>query len=191
MTRFISRPATRRGILLLALAAVASFLATRDVKQEFERPVSDVDTQLNYALFNFRAMLLDERGRLSVTIEAPELRNNASSGVGTVTRPRIFARETGNEWHIKAESAVVSPDREFVDLTGEVNVVRYNALQADTVEIDTSDLLVAVTPRTASTDAPVRMRQDGDRLTATGMRIDMINDRFELLNAVTAVYETP
>lgn len=191
MTRFITRPATQHGILLLALAAVVSFLATRDARYESEDPVAEVDTRLNYALYDFRAMLLDEVGELAVTIEAPELRNNASTGVGTVTRPEMYFREAENEWHIEAATAVVSADREFVSLAGEVNVVRYNEAYADRVEIDTRDLLVAVTPRTASTDARVTMRHAGDRLDATGMRLDMINDRFELLDDVSAVYDTP
>lgn len=191
MTRFISRPATRRAILYLAIAAVGSYLATRDVKQELQPPVADVDTRLNYALFDFDAMLLDQQGKLAMTIEAPLLTNNANSGIGSVTEPRIFVRENGNEWNIRANSAVVSADREFVSLTGEVNLVRYNALDKDTLQIDTRDLLMAVTPRTATTDSRVTMRHAGDRLAATGMKIDMIREQYELLNEVSAVYDTP
>jgi LPS export ABC transporter protein LptC len=191
MTRFISRPATRRAILYLAIAAVGSYLATRDVKQELQPPVADVDTRLNYALFDFDAMLLDQQGKLAMTIEAPLLTNNAISGIGSVTEPRIFVRENGNEWNIRANSAVVSADREFVSLTGEVNLVRYNALDNDTLQIDTRDLLMAVTSRTATTDSRVTMRHAGDRLAATGMKIDMIREQYELLNEVSAVYDTP
>lgn len=191
MKRFIRRPATQRGIALLALAALASFVATRDLRQVSQQPGADVDTRLNYALFNFRATLLDEGGELAMTIEAPELRNNASSGVGTVTSPRMFMRDAGIDWHLEASTAVVSPDREFVSLAGEVHILRYNAQESDLLEIDTRDLLVAVTPRTASTDARVEMRHAGDRLKATGMTLDMSNDRFELLADVSAVYDTP
>lgn len=189
--RLPSRPAVKRGIFLLALAAVASFLATRDVRENLQPQPTDVDTRLNYALFNFKATLLDDEGRLALTIEAPELRNNARSGVGTVTRPEIFVREGGLDWRIEANSAVVSADREYVSLAGEVSVVRYNVAENDLLEIDTRDLLVSVTPRTASTDSRVDMRHAGDRLAATGMRLDLINDRFELLDDVSAVYDIP
>lgn len=191
MSRFPSRPAVQRGILLLALAALASFFATRDMKQELRPRVADVDPSLNYALFDFKASLLDEEGRLAMTIEAPQLRNNASSGIGTVAEPRIFVREAGNDWRIVADSAVVSPDREQVSLAGNVTVVRYNETERDLLEVETRDLLVHVTPRTATTEARVEMRHSGDRLVATGMRLDMINDRFELLNRVQAIYDTP
>jgi len=191
MTRLIGRPATRRAIVLLTLLAIGSFLASRDIKQELQPPSADVDTRLNYALFDFEAMLLDKDGQLAVTIEAPILRNNASTGVGSVTEPDMFLRESGNEWHIHANSAVVSADREFVSMTGDVNLVRYNAASDGVLEIDTRDVLVAVTPRTATTDAAVEMRHAGDRMAANGMKIDMTTNHYELLNDVSAVYDTP
>jgi LPS export ABC transporter protein LptC len=191
MTRFIGRPATRRAIFLTALLAAASFLASRDIKLDLEAPAAEVDTRLNYALFDFEATLLDDDGQLAVTIEAPILRNNADTGVGSVTEPKIFLRESGNEWNIRANSAVVSADREFVSMTGDVNLVRYNAASDGTLEIDTRDVLVAVTPRIATTDAAVEMRHAGDRMAANGMKIDMITNHFELLNDVSAIYATP
>lgn len=189
--RFPNRPAVQRGIAVLALAAVASFLATRDMREDLQPRIGDVDTRLNYALFDFQAALLDEEGRLAMTIEAPELRNDASTGVGTVSQPHVFVRDAGMDWRIAAESAVISADRELVSLAGEVNVVRYNVAENDLLEIDTRDLLVNVTPRTASTDAHIAMRHAGDRLAAKGMRLDLVNDRYELLNDVSAIYDTP
>lgn len=191
MTRLISRPATKRAIALLTLAAMVSFLATRDVRRDFEPTDPEVDTRLNYALFDFRARMLDEFGNLAAAIEAPELRNDALTGIGTVSSPEIYVRQADNDWQLDATTAVVSADREFITLTGDVKVVRYNETANDRVEIDTSDLLVAVTPRTASTDARVNIRHAGDRLDATGLRLDMMNDQFELLDDVSAVYDTP
>lgn len=191
MTRFIARPSTQRGILLLALFALLSYLASRDARQELQAPEGDVDTRLNYALFDFKAKLLDAQGQLAATIQAPLLQNNASTGVGTVTEPDVFMRESGFDWHIKADSAVVSADREFVSMSGDVHIRRYNALTSDLLEVDTNDLLVAITPRTATTDAPVTLDHAGDHLAATGMKLDMINDKFELLADVSAIYDTP
>lgn len=190
MSRIIIRPSVRRGILVLAVAAALSILATRDVKQQLRPDGAEVDTRLNYALIDFEATLLDDAGQLALTIGAPILRNEASSGIGTVTEPDILVRQGLNEWRITASSAIVSADREFVSLAGDVKMLRYNSAARDLLEIDTRDLLIAVTPRTASTEARVAMRQAGDRLNATGMRLDMINDRFELLSDVSAFYDT-
>ena len=85
--------------------------------------------------------------------------------------------------------AVIASDREQVNLLGKVNLLRRNEITGDLLDIRTSDVLLHVTPRTASTEADVEIRQAGDRLDATGMRLDMINDRVELLNEVQAHYE--
>ena len=48
-----------------------------------------------------------------------------------------------------------------------------------------------MTPRTARTDAGVRILERGDWLQATGMRVDMINETYELLHDVRARYQSP
>ena len=68
-------------------------------------------------------------------------------------------------------------------------MVRRNEITGDRLDIATRDVVLEVTPRTASTDAQVRIRQNRDRLDAYGMRLDIVNDRFELLNEVRAHYE--
>lgn len=175
---------------MLALLAVLSVIATRGVRQDLQTTRAEVDTRLNYALFDFRAHLLDEEGKLAVTMEAPVLRNNASSGVGSISRPEIFVRENGNDWTIGADTAVVSADRRFISLTGEVTLVRYNDFDSDALNVQTRDLVLARESRTASTEAQVDLQHAGDQMAATGMFLDLKNDRFELHHDVTAVYET-
>ena len=181
---------TRRGILLLALLAVLTWVLTKTVsEQEEDEPIVGLDTRLNYALHDFRGRLLNESGGTRLEVEAPLLRNDAATGVGTVEHPRFRIQQEGEEWYITAESAVIASDREEVSLIGEVNLLRRNEETGELLDITTSDVLLNVTPRTASTDSEVRVRHGGDRLNATGMRLDMINDRIELLNEVRAHYE--
>ena len=189
MKRNIIKPSTLRGIALLAVIAVLTVIATRDVRQDLQTNRADVDTRLNYALFDFRAHLLDEEGMLAVTMEAPVLRNNADSGVGSISTPSILVRENGNDWNISAETAVVSADRRFISLTGEVGVVRYNNLDSNVLNIQTRDLVLARDARTASTEARVDIQHAGDQMAATGMFLDLNTDEFELHKDVTAVYE--
>lgn len=189
MTRYFSRPSTRRGIIILALLALATVMATRGVRQNLQPPRAEVDTRLNYALFDFEARMLDEAGKLAVVMEAPVLRNNADTGVGSITRPEIYVTENGNDWNIRADTAVVSADRNFVSLAGEVRIVRYNTLDSDTLDIQTRDLVIAIETRTGSTEARVSMQHARDRLAATGMFLDLNNDYFELHHDVTAIYE--
>lgn len=185
------RRATRRGVGALALLAALSWLAVRDRSEPSAAPFENLDTRLNYALWDFRAMLLDDAGRVSVRIEAPMLRNNASSQVGTIENPRIRIQQEADEWYITADSAVVTADREFVSLVGSVDLLRENQQTRDTLEIRTRDVLLNVTPRTASTEAAVTIAQDGDRIDAVGMRLDMKTQRYELLDRVRVRYAQP
>jgi LPS export ABC transporter protein LptC len=185
----VIRRQTRRGIILLTLLAVLSWILTRPGDEERLEPVAGLDTRLNYALHDFRGRLLDSEGQISLEIEAPLLRNDAATGVGTVEQPNIRIQQEHEEWYITAELAVIASDREQVNLLGKVNLLRRNEITGDLLDIRTSDVLLHVTPRTASTEADVEIRQAGDRVDATGMRLDMINDRVELLNEVQAHYE--
>ena len=183
------QPRTWRGILLVGALAVATFqLARQPDETQLTRP-DEPDLRLNYALYDFSGRLLDAEGTIRVDLSAPVLRNDADTGVGTIEAPEFHIREEQDQWYITAESAVISPDREQVDLVGTVHLSRRDAATEQVLEITTSDVLLNVTPRTARTDAPVRIRQRGDWLDAIGMRLDMINETYELLDNVTAHYE--
>lgn len=183
------RRRTRRGIILLALLAVLSWILSRPGTEDEARPLEGLDTRLNYALHEFQGRLLNDLGETNLEIEAPLLRNDASSGIGTVESPNIRIQQEDEEWYITAESAVIAADREHITLVGEVNLLRRNEITGALLDITTRDVLLNVTPRTASTDSEVKIRQEGDRLDATGMNLDMINDKVELLSEVQAHYE--
>jgi LPS export ABC transporter protein LptC len=185
------RRGSRRGIATLALLAALSWIAARDRPEPWASPFQDLDTRLNYALWDFSAMLLDREGRISLRIDAPMLRNDASSRVGTVENPRIRIQQDADEWYITADSAVVTADREHVSLVGTVDLLRENRQTREALEIRTRDVLLNVTPRTASTQAAVTIVQNGDRLDAVGMRLDMKTERYELLDQVRARYARP
>jgi len=72
---------------------------------------------------------------------------------------------------------------------GEVHLTRRNEITGELLEITTRDVLLNVTPRTASTESSVTIRQAWDQLDAVGMNLDMIADSFELMQDVQARYE--
>ena len=180
---------TRRGLILLALLAMLSWLLSRPMTEERSRPIAGLDTRLNYALHDFQGRLLDDEGNTRLEIEAPFLRNDATTGYGTVERPNFRIQQEDERWYITAESAVITPDREQVTLHGEVKLLRRNELTGESLNIRTRDVLLNVTPKTASTASDVELHHAGDRLNATGMNLDMINERIELLSEVRGHYE--
>ena len=182
---------TRQGIVLAAVLALLTWLLARQPGEPESSPVDRPDVRLNYALFDFNGRLLDEFGSVHLQIDAPVLRSTAESGVSTVEAPEIRIQEDDDNWYITADSAIISADREHVTLEGDVFLSRRNELTDQLLEIATSDVVLAVTPRTAETEAEVRITQQADWLHVAGMRLDMINERYELLNQVRAHYEIP
>jgi LPS export ABC transporter protein LptC len=166
-------------------------MLSRDQSETRERPTGELDTRLNYALHDFDGRLLNESGAINLEIQAPVLRSNAESGVGTVESPEIRIQQDDERWYITAESAIITADREYVSLMGDVYLTRRNEITGQLLEISTKDVMLNVTPRTASSDSKVQIRQENDRLDATGMKLDMISNSFELLNDVRAHYEMP
>ena len=181
---------TWRGIVFLSLLALLLWQIARQPQEIDSVPPGPPDIRLNYALYDFNGRLLDERGSVKLSMTSPVLRSDAESGIGTVDSPEIHIQQEHDQWYISAESAIISPDREVVTLSGGVNMSRLNELTGQTLDIATTDVVLKVTPRTAMTDASVRMRQSGDKLDAVGMKLDMINKRYELLHEVRAHYET-
>jgi len=182
---------TRRGIILLALLAILSWILSPEQDEIADRPFSKLDTRLNYALYDFDGRVLRDDGTVNMEIQAPVLRSDAKSGVGTVENPEIRIQQEDEGWYITAESAIITADREHVSLVGEVYLARRNELTGQLLEISTSDIMLNITPRTASGDSAVNIKQDNDSLDAIGLRLDMIANSFKLLKDVQAHYETP
>ena len=61
-------------------------------------------------------------------------------------------------------------------------------LQNEQLEISTSELQLEITPRIASSERPVRVIEGNDTMEAVGFRVNMNNDRFQLLNRVKLTY---
>ena len=183
---------TRRGIILLGLLALLTYILSKPARDTADdTQVSDIDTRLNYALYEFNGRMLDDEGAVHLEIEAPLLRNDASTGVGTVDQPVLHISQDDEKWYINAESAIISADRENVKLDGEVRLTRENRLTGETLQIETREVDLQVTPRTATTRAEVSIRQAGDQLSAIGMNLDMTDDSYELLEDVRARYQVP
>jgi len=176
---------------MLALLASVSWILLRESGEEKVSPVNKLDTRLNYALYDFNGRLLEEDGSTKLVFHAPALRSDAQSGVGTVESPEIRIQQEDEQWYITAESAIITADQEHVSLVGNVNLSRENQVTGELLEIATTDVMLNVTPRTAASDSEVRIRHFNDRLDATGFRVDMISNTFQLLKDVRAYYEIP
>ena len=182
------RRKTRTGILLLGALVAASYWAGREKLDGQQAPAQGLDTQLDYALQDFELRFFDLQGHQSIRLRAPVLANHATSGVGEISKPVFNVVHDGNFWKIVAESATVQADREHIRLTGDVWMRRQQPDHAGILDIHTSELMLEVTARIAFSERPVRVVDGSDIMEAVGFRVDMKNDKVQLLDKAKLIY---
>ena len=179
---------TRHGIIALVLLTAISFWIQRKQDNEFQEPIAGLDPKLNYVLRDFELQFFDEDGQPSFNMQAPVLRNDPKLQVGTIERPVIKLNQPGVVWNLTADEATVTADKEHVQLSGKVYVLRHEPRTGALVEFDTSNVQVEMTPKTAVTDEAVHISDAYRQLAATGLQLDMKTDTFTLKQQVKATY---
>ncbi|MEM1412675.1 MAG: LPS export ABC transporter periplasmic protein LptC [Pseudomonadota bacterium] len=182
---------TRRGLLLAAVLAAFTWWLADDDDGAGDGPIEGLDIRLDYALENFEMRAFDARGEQAMRLWAPRLTSEAATDVGQVDQPRLEVRHEGFLWHIIAETATISPDQEEVFLGGEVRLERSGATPAARVDIDGRDVTLLIEERVALSSAPVRLEDPSGTLNATGFRVNMLTEEFQLHENVKGVYDLP
>jgi LPS export ABC transporter protein LptC len=176
------------GILALGLLAAFSFWLTRDAGQEEQAAIYGLDPRLDYALRNFEARYFDQQGRLAARVEAPVFANDAATGEGRIEQPRFEIVHEGALWTILSESAILTPDRERVRFAGIVDMVREEASTAQPLEVQSSEVILEIGPRIVRSTRAVAIREGDSTLEATGFRLDMTKETFQLASKVRGRY---
>ena len=179
---------TRRGILDLVLLTAVSFWIGRKQDTELQEPVAGLDPKLNYVLRDFELQFFDADGLPTFNMQAPVLRNNPALQMGTIERPVIKLNQPGVVWNLTSDEATVTADKEHIQLSGKVYVLRHEPKTGTLVEINTREVQVEVTPQTASTDEAVNISDGRNQLAATGLQLDMKTNTFILKQQVKATY---
>ena len=179
---------TQLGILVLAALVSVSYWASRGQKDVKQQPTPGLNTQLDFALQNFEYQFYDLDGMPTARLTAPDLSNHAETGISMVNKPVFDVVDHGVPWKIIAESAIVAADKEQIILSGDVWIRRPASELGGELNINTSELTYEVSPKIASSDRPVQLMQDNDVMEAVGFRVNMKNNRFQLLDRVKLTY---
>jgi len=179
---------TQRGIFALVLLTSVSFWATREWRDDAAEPVTGLDPKLNYVLRDFELQVFDRNGKLTLNMQAPVLRNDPVLEIGTIENPLLVLQQQDISWELTADSAIITADKEHIDLSGSVYVQRLELLTGNHAEFNTSEVMVEVTPQTASTTQPVSLFDGRNHMDAVGLYLDMMNDTFQLKQQVEAIY---
>jgi LPS export ABC transporter protein LptC len=179
---------SRNAILVLAVLVSGSFWISRNGPEENLGPTPGLDLELDYALSDFEVQSYDLQGQPAYRLRSPRFTSDASTGQGRITDPQIDIHHEGYRWHIIADAATVTRDRERVQLEGEVDLFRQGAQQSDWLAVTTSEVTLEVTPRVAWSTQYVELMDAASRMTATGFSIDMLNNNYRLQEDVKGNY---
>ena len=108
--------------------------------------------------------------------------------LGTIEQPVMRLNQAEIVWHLTADTATVTADKEHVQLLGQVHVKRQESLSGNQLEVDTRDVMIEVTPQTAQTYQPVHMSDGKNQVNAIGLELDLIANTFSLKQQVKATY---
>jgi LPS export ABC transporter protein LptC len=174
--------------MTLVLLTAVSFWIGHKQDKEVMSPVAGLDPSLNYVLRDFEIQFFDETGQPAINMQAPVLRNNPNLRLGTIEHPVIRLNQPGVVWNVSSASATVTADKEHVELTGDVRVLRHEPATGVLIELNTRDVQIEVSPQTATTDQPVNISDGYNQLRAIGMDLDMKTNTFKLREQVNATY---
>ncbi|WP_295400305.1 LPS export ABC transporter periplasmic protein LptC [uncultured Thiocystis sp.] len=163
-----------RQWLLAACFAVSGLVAWWQLQSRpDEAPALNARPRLpDYVVLNFAAVETDEAGQPNRRLLADELRHFLDEDRSELDRPRMeLFQPDGPPWKVRALEGLVLAGGDQVRLVGDVRLDREGDGQTRPAHLETEQIDIWRKPSLAETDRPVRIRSDGDLLTANGMQL--------------------
>ena len=179
---------TQRGVTVLILLSAFTFWVSHSKDKDKPAPVAGLDPELDYVLRDFELQFYDEFGKPTINMQAPVLRNDPKLQLGTIENPVLRLNQAGTVWDLTSDTATVTADKEHVQLTGRVKIIKNEPATGNWVELNTRDVQIEVTPQTAISNQPVSVFDGYNRVDAIGLELDMKSETYSLKQQVKATY---
>lgn len=158
------------GIVFALLGAVAWWQLQRQPVEDASRPPRP--RLPDYTVRHFSAVETDASGKPSRHLVAEELRHYPNENISELDQPRMELYETeGPPWLARARGGTVFPGGDRVRLSGDVQLDRAADQTTRPTHLETEQIDILREQGLAETDLPVRIRSDGDSVSANGMRL--------------------
>ncbi len=167
--------------IVLCGAALVTWLASRPDAAEQRPPGPPADAPPGYYLEDVALLGTDDAGAVVYRIVAGRVEESGSVRELELSDVRVQYRDSEDvAWLVEAERATAPRDRSWLDLRGNIRVTSAAEDPSGQVVIETDRLLLEPERYTATTDAPVSLSFEGNRLEAVGLTADLKDDRLEL-----------
>ena len=124
-------------------------------------------------------------GTVHYRFNSDKLEYFKDSDIAMVNEPRmVIYNEQANQWYISASKAKVLAGGKGMRLEGDVRIWKTDAV----LEIITDELYVIPEREYAETNALVTLKSTSGLTKSMGMRVDLKNEKFQLLSQVKGTY---
>ncbi len=167
--------------VVLCTAALVTWLASRPDAAD-QRPAGPpADAPPGYYLEDVTLLGTDDAGAVMFRIVAGRVEESGSERELELSDVRVQYRDSeAVAWLVEAERATAPSDRSWLNLRGNIRVTSAAEEPSRQVVIEADRLLLEPERYTATTDSPVILSFDGNRLEANGLSADLKDDRLEL-----------
>ena len=170
----------RWWLLLVFAAALALWLWQASPRQEAIDPgtaTARQNAQPGYVAIGADLLDTGADGQPQFRLRAARIEQAAPNSEVVLTNPE-FEHQGGNAWRLSAQSGVLPPATQRLQLTG--NVLATSALGGMPIRIRSESLTVDLQQQQLDTAAAVSIEWGHNRLNATGIHADMKSDSLRL-----------
>jgi lipopolysaccharide export system protein LptC len=184
---------TRWRYLVVLLAVLAIALFTRWLLQSVEPHGPQVAGELqhipDYFVADFNATVFDAAGKPYYKLKATRVEHYPDDETVHIQYPEIqFLKESTRPWLASAQNGIVYLNRDELYLQGNVVLANQTANSNELMQLQTQEIAIDLTRRTANTKAKVDIRAKNSTISATGMHLDLTKSTLVLDANAKGVY---
>jgi LPS export ABC transporter protein LptC len=178
----------KRLISLIVFTAVAiiAWWSTTSYFSDEEQKQTKSRRYIEIFMNEFEMTTMNEHGKPAYTIDGKRLERYNDSDISRVELPVIHMLESGKQWKVSADFALLNDKRNTIQLKENVVMQQQNIEPA--VTIRTQSMLIHTKTQVAETDAQVDITQGKSKITSTGMIYNNITSKLELTSSVSGYY---
>lgn len=166
------------GLVLLVAAVLSGWSAWR--QRDVPEPDAPSSERPDYFMRDFEVISLDDQGRESITLRAPEMQRNAKDQTFTIATPLfLLPDDEGHHWEMRSQTAWISAKGDEMRLSGEVKGTSPKEAATPST-FDTQRLNVFPRKNLAVTDAAVTITQPGTILTGVGFQTNTKTRQYQI-----------
>ena len=175
------------GLILLVAAVVSGWSAWK--QRDVAEPEAVTSDRPDYLMRDFEMISLDDEGKESITLRAPEMQRSPKDQTFTIATPLFLLPDNeGQHWEMRSKTAWVSAKGDEMRLSGDVKGTSPKGTALPTT-FDTQRLNVFPRKDLASTDAPVTITRPGSILSGVGFETNTKTKQYTFKSQVKTRYE--